>query len=206
LTCASGSVVRFHGLSPAQHGGRISFSAIIGQDEMKLAILIAAIDPSLGGVLVFGERGTGKSTAVRDGAGARWRNNQNAQMGVCRWPKQRISSTGRNPRQPNSAQGRVLPPSAIAFHAELERKFGPERRRLLARTEYVPLALLLLAMAELRGLLPIVLHALCVSLTVGRLLHAWDVSRSVENLSFRVAGIAFTLTSIGGAALSIILS
>lgn len=32
---------------------------------MKLAILIAAIDPSIGGVLVFGDRGTGKSTAVR---------------------------------------------------------------------------------------------------------------------------------------------
>jgi magnesium chelatase subunit I len=42
-----------------------SFSAIVGQDEMKLAILIAAIDPSIGGVLVFGDRGTGKSTAVR---------------------------------------------------------------------------------------------------------------------------------------------
>lgn len=41
------------------------FSAIVGQDEMKLAILIAAIDPSIGGVLVFGDRGTGKSTAVR---------------------------------------------------------------------------------------------------------------------------------------------
>jgi len=41
------------------------FSAIIGQDEMKLAILVAAVDPSLGGVLVLGERGTGKSTAVR---------------------------------------------------------------------------------------------------------------------------------------------
>lgn len=41
------------------------FSAIVGQDEMKLAILVAAIDPSIGGVLVFGDRGTGKSTAVR---------------------------------------------------------------------------------------------------------------------------------------------
>ena len=41
------------------------FSALVGQDEMKLAILIAAIDPSVGGVLVFGDRGTGKSTAVR---------------------------------------------------------------------------------------------------------------------------------------------
>ncbi len=41
------------------------FSAILGQDEMKLALLIAAIDPGVGGVLVFGDRGTGKSTAVR---------------------------------------------------------------------------------------------------------------------------------------------
>ena len=42
-----------------------SFSAIVGQDEMKLAILIVAVDPAIGGVLVFGDRGTGKSTAVR---------------------------------------------------------------------------------------------------------------------------------------------
>jgi magnesium chelatase subunit I len=41
------------------------FSAIVGQDEMKLAILVAAVDPTVGGVLVFGDRGTGKSTAVR---------------------------------------------------------------------------------------------------------------------------------------------
>ncbi len=41
------------------------FSAIVGQDEMKLAILMTAVDPKIGGVLVFGDRGTGKSTAVR---------------------------------------------------------------------------------------------------------------------------------------------
>ena len=41
------------------------FSAIVGQDEMKLALLIAASDPTIGGVMVFGDRGTGKSTAVR---------------------------------------------------------------------------------------------------------------------------------------------
>ena len=41
------------------------FSAIVGQEEMKRAILIAAVEPAIGGVLVFGDRGTGKSTAVR---------------------------------------------------------------------------------------------------------------------------------------------
>jgi magnesium chelatase subunit I len=41
------------------------FSAIVGQDELKLALMIAAVDPSVGGVLVLGDRGTGKSTAVR---------------------------------------------------------------------------------------------------------------------------------------------
>lgn len=41
------------------------FSAIVGQDEMKQAMILTAIDASIGGVLVFGDRGTGKSTAVR---------------------------------------------------------------------------------------------------------------------------------------------
>ena len=41
------------------------FSAIVGQDDMKLALLLTAIDPKIGGVLVFGDRGTGKSTAIR---------------------------------------------------------------------------------------------------------------------------------------------
>ncbi|RBI70870.1 magnesium chelatase ATPase subunit I [Roseovarius sp. TE539] len=41
------------------------FSAIVGQNDMKLAMVLTAIDPGLGGVLVFGDRGTGKSTAVR---------------------------------------------------------------------------------------------------------------------------------------------
>ncbi len=41
------------------------FSAIVGQDEMKRALLIAAVDARIGGVMVFGDRGTGKSTAVR---------------------------------------------------------------------------------------------------------------------------------------------
>lgn len=41
------------------------FAAIVGQDEMKSALMLAAVDRSIGGVMVFGDRGTGKSTAVR---------------------------------------------------------------------------------------------------------------------------------------------
>ncbi len=41
------------------------FSALVGQEEMQLGLLIATVDPLLGGVLILGDRGTGKSTAVR---------------------------------------------------------------------------------------------------------------------------------------------
>ncbi|HEV2953859.1 MAG TPA: magnesium chelatase subunit D family protein [Candidatus Dormibacteraeota bacterium] len=41
------------------------FTAIVGQERMKLALILNAINPAIGGVLVRGEKGTGKSTAVR---------------------------------------------------------------------------------------------------------------------------------------------
>ena len=41
------------------------FTAIVGQDDMRRALTIAAVDPGIGGVLVLGERGTGKSTTIR---------------------------------------------------------------------------------------------------------------------------------------------
>ena len=41
------------------------FTAIVGQDEMKLALQLNVIDPKIGGVLIMGDRGTGKSTTIR---------------------------------------------------------------------------------------------------------------------------------------------
>lgn len=41
------------------------FTAIVGQEELKQSLLLCVIDPSIGGVMVMGHRGTGKSTGVR---------------------------------------------------------------------------------------------------------------------------------------------
>lgn len=41
------------------------FTAIVGQEEMKLALLLNVIDPYIGGVMIMGDRGTGKSTTIR---------------------------------------------------------------------------------------------------------------------------------------------
>ena len=41
------------------------FTAIVGQETLKTALVLNAIDPRVGGVLVRGEKGTAKSTAVQ---------------------------------------------------------------------------------------------------------------------------------------------
>src|SRR5712692_8790224 len=49
----------------ASHNRLIPFTAILGQDEMKMALLLNSINPTIGGVIVRGDKGTAKSTAVR---------------------------------------------------------------------------------------------------------------------------------------------
>ena len=56
---------RLASADPNRRPREFPFSAIVGQDEMKLALVLSAIDPAIGGVLALGDRGTGKSTAVR---------------------------------------------------------------------------------------------------------------------------------------------
>jgi len=43
----------------------LPFVRLAGQEEMKLALLLNVVDPGIGGVLIMGDRGTGKSVAVR---------------------------------------------------------------------------------------------------------------------------------------------
>ena len=53
--------------APAKTKRRVvfPFTAIVGQEQMKLALLLNIIDPSIGGVMIMGDRGTGKSTTIR---------------------------------------------------------------------------------------------------------------------------------------------
>jgi magnesium chelatase subunit I len=46
-------------------GMSFPFAAIVGQEEMKTGLILNVIDPSIGGLLIMGEKGTAKSTAVR---------------------------------------------------------------------------------------------------------------------------------------------
>ncbi len=52
-----------------QSTSRLPFSAVVGQDDARLALLLGAVDPGLGGVLLTGEKGTAKTTLVRGLAG-----------------------------------------------------------------------------------------------------------------------------------------
>lgn len=71
--------------------------------------------------------------------------------------------------------------------------------------EYVPLVLVLMALAENLKTTPVMIHAVGILLIVGRLLHAYGVSQPKENLNIRVAGMAMTFTALGiGAALCLL--
>lgn len=66
--------------------------------------------------------------------------------------------------------------------------------------EYVPFALILMALAEAQGLAVEGLHAIGAVLILGRCLHAFGVSREPEPIRWRVVGMALTFTALLGAA------
>ena len=53
------------GLKLAKKKPAFPFTRLAGQEDMKLALLLNVVDPTIGGVLIMGDRGTGKSVAVR---------------------------------------------------------------------------------------------------------------------------------------------
>jgi uncharacterized membrane protein YecN with MAPEG domain len=67
--------------------------------------------------------------------------------------------------------------------------------------EYVPLALILLALAELTGAAALLLHLLGLALLGGRALHAYGVSQAEENYRFRAAGMVLTFATLVAGAL-----
>lgn len=72
-------------------------------------------------------------------------------------------------------------------------------RRLRAHgnfAEYVPMAVILMALAELQGAPAFTLHAVGLLLLGGRLVHAFGVSREPENYRLRVTGMALTFTAL----------
>jgi uncharacterized membrane protein YecN with MAPEG domain len=70
--------------------------------------------------------------------------------------------------------------------------------------EYVPLSLLLIFFVEGTGANPLCVHALGISILVGRISHAYGVSQINENLLFRVFGMAMTFTTMIVAALRLL--
>lgn len=51
--------------TPSARRAVFPFTAVIGQEDMKLALILNVIDPKIGGVMIMGDRGTGKSTTIR---------------------------------------------------------------------------------------------------------------------------------------------
>lgn len=70
--------------------------------------------------------------------------------------------------------------------------------------EYVPLALLLLFFLENTNAPILLLHVLCLTLLIGRLIHAYGISQPKEKLFFRITGMLMTFSTIIITSLSLI--
>ena len=97
----------------------------------------------------------------------------------------------------------------LLLRRKLKIGIGTDNNELMLRAmrvhsncaEYLPIALLLALMIELMNGHWIIIHFVCITLLIGRLIHAYGVSKLKENYSIRVTGMAFTFTSICTSAL-----
>jgi uncharacterized protein len=72
--------------------------------------------------------------------------------------------------------------------------------------EYVPMGLLLLYMLESISSLYLLIHTLCMSLLIGRVIHAYSVSQLSENFQLRIIGMTMTFAALGIAAIGILIA
>jgi magnesium chelatase subunit D len=113
------------------------FVAILGQQEMKLALILNVIDPLIGGVLIMGHRGTGKSTAVRGltglvpdirvVTGCGYQCDPKDAQTLCAWCEARLQADGKLQSHLESVQVVELPLGAtedrVCGSINLERAF-----------------------------------------------------------------------------------
>jgi len=96
------------------------FTAIVGQEEMKLSLILNVIDPKIGGVMIMGDRGTGKSTTIRALADLLPEINVRVRTCVCAALWLRLS--GGTPHPP------LLPPCSCQLGVQHPQPGGPAKQ------------------------------------------------------------------------------
>ncbi|WP_028932407.1 putative cobaltochelatase [Pseudonocardia spinosispora] len=104
------------------------FSAVVGHDDMRLALLLTAVNPRIGGVLVRGEKGTAKSTIVRALAGLL--PSRRVVVG-CRFGCDPADPDSRCPDGPHSSEDGAEPVSTVRPSALIELPVGATEDRLI---------------------------------------------------------------------------
>ena len=101
----------------------------------------------------------------------------------------------------------------ILVRRKLQVAIGDGDQPLLARAarvhanfaEYVPLSLILIYFLETYSVSKLWIHLLCITLVIGRVIHAFGISQAKENYRYRVTGMALTFTAILSASLGLII-
>jgi uncharacterized protein len=101
----------------------------------------------------------------------------------------------------------------IRLRRKLGIAIGDQSNRLMLRAmrvhsnfaEYTPITLIALVLLELQRAPEPMVHALCIALVIGRLAHAFGVSREPENYRYRVFGMVMTFTALGTASVYLLL-